>query len=82
MELYNSFADYVSGKLEIPEKYLEPVPLRGDRSEKRRNEESIKVAKIIRSLSGIGSNEKKSNIDNSRVPNKTNGSIKSVEVSL
>ena len=81
MELYNSFADYVSGKLEIPEKYQEPVPLRGDRSEKRRNEESIKVAKIIRSLSGNGRDEKKSNIDNSRVPNKTNGSIKSVAVS-
>jgi len=46
-ELYKLFPDYVTGKLEIPEKYSTPIPLQGDLTEQRRSKESILIANII-----------------------------------
>jgi len=50
VELYDSFTDYTSGKLQIPEKYRDPVLLQGDRRGKNRNKESLTVADIIRKV--------------------------------
>ena len=49
-ELYDSFSDYASGKLQIPEKYRERLPLQGDRRGKDRNEASLIVADTINRL--------------------------------
>ena len=49
--LYDSFTDYVSGELQIPEKYRERLPLQGDLRGRNRNEASLTVADTISKLS-------------------------------
>jgi hypothetical protein len=50
VELYDTFSDYVSGTLEIPEKYANPVPPRGDSKSEVRDAASLEVAEIIKAL--------------------------------